>query len=116
MLYDGCMYSNIPRYRSNFFLEKRPRQRTVGGMRHRLQRPRFPVCCSSAGNILLLPSLTPCIIMIKVLLNLKQMDFVLHYLDFSTFNTIEYDTCDAFIGLAMSVSVTEEPIDYRKRC
>ena len=54
--------------------------------------------------------------MIKVLLNLKQMDFVLHYLDFSTFNTIEYDTCDAFIGLAMSVSVTEEPIDYRKRC
>ena len=55
-------------------------------------------------------------IMIKVLLNLKQMDFFLHYLDFSTFNTIEYDTCDAFIGLAMSVSVTEEPIDYRKRC
>ena len=62
------------------------------------------------------PSLTPCIVLIKVLLNLKQMDFVLHYLDFSTFNTIEYDTCDAFIGLAMSVSVTEEPIDYRKRC
>ena len=47
--------------------------------------------------------------MIEVLLNLKQMDSVLNYLDFSTSNAIEYDTCDAFIGLANIMSVTEEP-------
>ena len=85
MLYMVVCVQTSPDIKAIFFLEKRPRQRTVGGMRHRLQRPRFPVCCSSAGNTLLLPSLTPCIVLIKVLLNLKQMEVVLNDLDFLNF-------------------------------
>ena len=37
------------------------------------------------------------------------MEVVLNDLDFSTSNATEYDTCDAFIGLANIMSVTEEP-------
>ena len=108
MLYDGCMCSNI-KYRGNFFSRKT--SQTADSGRNATSSPatqisRLLLLCwkyTAAAQSYTLH------IMIKVLLNLKQMDFVLKYLDFSTSNAIEYDTCDAFIGLANIMSVTEEP-------
>ena len=108
MLYDGCMCSNI-KYRGNFFSRKT--SQTADSGRNATSSPptqisRLLLLCwkyTAAAQSYTLH------IMIKILLNLKEMDFVLNHLELSTSIAIEYDTCDAFNGLANIMSVTEEP-------
>ena len=112
MLYDGCVYSNIPGYQGSFFSRKT--SQTADSGRNATSSP-----ATQISRLLLLcwkytaaaQSYTLHIMMIEILLDLKQLDFVLNHLDLSTSNTIEYDTCDSFINSILQniMSLTVEP-------